>query len=274
MQRSYTLSLPHLTMLDATPPQVVAAAAAAGFDAVSLRLWPTMAGEQQHPMLDNSPMLRETRALMADTGVAVFDLEAIWLKPDSRPEPYLKTFEAAATLGARWFQVISADPDEHRLAQTLRDFCNAGAGFDLGMALEFMAISEVGSLAQARRVMETCAMDNLALTVDALHHFRCGTSMEELKGLDSGNIGLIQLCDAPLAAPVGREAMVFEARFDRRLPGNGELPLEAWLDALPDNKVLAIEAPQPAKNGEAPTPTERAHVLMRSLRQFLSTLGD
>ena len=37
MQRGRPLSLPHLTMLGATPPQVVAAAAAAGFDAVSLR---------------------------------------------------------------------------------------------------------------------------------------------------------------------------------------------------------------------------------------------
>lgn len=272
MRSGYALSLPHLTMLDATPPQVVEAAAAAGFDACSLRLWPTMAGERQHPMLDNSPMLRETRARMADSGVAVHDLEALWLQPDSRPEPYLRAFEAAAALGGRWFQVIAADPDERRLTRTLRDFCEAAAGFGLGMALEYMAISQLKSLAAAQRVLEACAVDNLVLTLDALHHFRCATSIEALAGLDPDKIGLIQLCDAPLAAPAGHEAMVFEARFDRRLPGEGELPLAAWLRALPGDKVLAIEAPLP--RAEAATPTERAQLLMRSLRRFLNQMDD
>jgi hypothetical protein len=34
-----------------------------------------------------------------------------------------------------------------------------------------------------------------------------------------------------------------EARGDRLLPGEGTLPLSAFLDALPENLPLAVEAP-------------------------------
>src|SRR5580704_18928732 len=100
------LSLPHLTMLDATPPELVRAAAAASFDAVGVRLFPTMVGERQHPMIGDTPMMRETRGLLRDTGLQVLDVEAIWLKPDTRPANYVSGFEAAAQLGAKVIQAI------------------------------------------------------------------------------------------------------------------------------------------------------------------------
>jgi sugar phosphate isomerase/epimerase len=269
MTKPFTLSLPHLTMLDATPPQVVAAAAAAGFDHVSMRLIPTMAGEQPHPMQPDSPMLRETMALIADTGVTPYDIEALWLKPDSSPENYLRAFESAQAVGARCIQVIAADPDEQRLADTLRRFCDQAAGFGLGLALEFMAISELRSLAAALRVFQACGADNLALTMDVLHFYRCGTSLHELEEVRPEWIGLVQVCDAPLAAPQGHAAMLHEARFERRLPGEGQLPVREWLAAMPRGGVLAIEAPQPQRDG-ARTPQERAHVLMNSLQAYLA----
>ena len=47
---SRLLSISHLTVLDATPPELVTAAADAGFDAVGIRVWPA-AGEAAFPML-------------------------------------------------------------------------------------------------------------------------------------------------------------------------------------------------------------------------------
>src|SRR6476661_7220209 len=102
-------------MLDASPPEVVQAAASAGFTAVCLRLFPTMAGERQHPMIGNTPMMRETLARLADTGLRVLDIEAIWLRAETRPADYAGGFEAAGRLGARVIQAIGDDPDENRL---------------------------------------------------------------------------------------------------------------------------------------------------------------
>ena len=79
------LSISHLTVLDAAPPELVTAAADAGFDAVGIRVWPA-ADEPAYPVLGDTPMIRETVARLADTGTRVLDVEVLRLGPDSRPE--------------------------------------------------------------------------------------------------------------------------------------------------------------------------------------------
>lgn len=263
------LSLPHLTMLDATPVQVVDAAAHAGFQSVSLRLIPTMPNEAPHPMTGPSPMKREVQAALRATGVSVCDIEAVWLRPDSEPGRYEREFETAAELGAQYVQVMSADPDPDRVADTLARFCEMGRHFGLGMALEFMRISQLQSLEAACGVLRAAGQPNAFLILDALHCFRCDTPLAELEHLDPRLVGMVQLCDAPRHGPEGQEAMAHEARFDRRIPGEGELPLHAWLQALPAGNMLAIEAPFSPSGGALSSPRQRASRLMSGVRAFL-----
>ena len=71
--------LEHLTMLGVSPPNLVTAAAAAGFDAVGLRISPAADGERPWPVSPGSPLLAETIRRCADTGVRVLDAEAVRL---------------------------------------------------------------------------------------------------------------------------------------------------------------------------------------------------
>jgi sugar phosphate isomerase/epimerase len=167
------LSLPHLTMLDATPPDMVRAAAEVGFDAVGLRLFPTMAGERQHPMIGDTPMMRETLKLLADNSVDVLDIEAIWLKPDTVVEDYISGFEAASKLGAKVIQTIGHDPDEARLIDTYAAMCAKAAPFGLCVDLEYMAAAQVNSLAKAQR------------TIGALHHQTPGCLSTAFTSIDA-----------------------------------------------------------------------------------------
>lgn len=274
------LSLPHLTMLDATPPQVVAAAATAGFDAVCLRLSPTMPGERQHPMIGNTPMMRETLKLLSDTGLEVLDIEAIWLKPDSRVEAYLPVFEAASKLGAKVIQIVAGDPDEGRLTHNFSAFCEAGASFGLGMGLEFMRFSEVRSLSQAQRIVQIASEPNGGLILDVLHFFRCGTTWDDLANLDQTRIHLIQLCDALQKAPADYEGMLHEARFNRRMPGQGELPLVDFMRRIHADLPMSVEVPLP-KQTDVPSFERRAKLIydgaisfMESMPPFSSTLSN
>jgi hypothetical protein len=75
--------LDHLTMLDLAPPEFVAVAAGAGFDAVGLRVAPVSPGEQAWPVAPGSPMLAETMRRCGGTGLFVLDVEAIPLGPGS-----------------------------------------------------------------------------------------------------------------------------------------------------------------------------------------------
>src|SRR5262249_9661799 len=70
------LSLAHLTVLDTTPPELVSVAAEAGFRTIGIRLTATPSvGVPPYDMLHEGPLLRETLARLADTGVSVLDTE-------------------------------------------------------------------------------------------------------------------------------------------------------------------------------------------------------
>jgi sugar phosphate isomerase/epimerase len=259
-------------MLDATPPQVVRAAATAGFDAVCLRLFPTMQGEQQHPMVGDTPMMRETLRLLADTGLKVLDIEAIWLKPDTVPTSYIAGFEAAARLGAQVIQSIGADPDEARMTDTYAALCDAAAPFGLTVDLEFMAFASTNSLEMTRRILAKAGAPNGGLLIDCLHINRCGTRLDDFLDVDAGLIHIFQLCDGDAVAPVGRDALVHEARFDRRLPGEGAFDLDAIWAVMPPQVQISIEAPFGDARGKLPF-AERAALLKAGADSFLRHAG-
>jgi sugar phosphate isomerase/epimerase len=266
------LSLPHLTMLDASPPEVVRAASTAGFDGVCLRIFPTMVGERQHPLIGDTPMMRETAGLLSDTGLKVIDIEAIWLRPDTQPRSYLSGFEAAAKLGARVIQAIGDDGDEARLTDTYAEMCRAAAPFGLTVDLEFLAGAMTNSLEKALRVIGGARPSNGGLLVDCLHINRCGTDPDALLGVDPKWIHVFQLCDGDAVAPTGREALNHEARFGRKLPGEGAFDLAAIWRVIPAEAWISVEVPLGDARGKLAF-AERAKILKDSADAFLARSG-
>jgi hypothetical protein len=131
------LSLSPLTILDAAPPDQVAAVAGAGFDALAIRVFPA-ADEQVYPMLGNTPMMRQTLARLADTGRQVLDLELIMLRPAFSVDDALRVLDAGAQLGARFVLVLGYDPDGERLTDNFAHVCEAAAEREVRPGLEFM----------------------------------------------------------------------------------------------------------------------------------------
>jgi sugar phosphate isomerase/epimerase len=260
------LSISHLTVLDATPPELVAAAALAGFDAVGIRVWPA-ADEPPYPMLGDTPMLRETLTRLGDTGVRVLDVEVLRLRPDSRHEDALRILDAGARLGARGVLVICNDPDEARLVDRFAAICHAAGDRGMRACLEFMIFSTVRTLGDAVRILDRAAHPAGAILVDALHLRRSGGTPAEVAALPPDRLPYAQLCDGPLEPvrpPV--EMALAEARTGRLFPGDGELPLRELVDALPSGASLAVEAPVAALAGRPPN--EVARLAYRALRHL------
>jgi sugar phosphate isomerase/epimerase len=245
------LSISHLTALNATPPELVSAASA-GFDAVGIRVWPA-GDEPAFPVLGDTPMMRDTLARLADTGVLVLDVEVLRLRPDSRHDDALRILDAGAQFGARGVLVICNDPDEARLVERFGAVCAAAAERGMRACLEFMIFSSVKTLTDAIRILDQTAHPAAAILVDALHMQRAGATPADVAALPPDLLPYAQLCDGPFEPVLPPEEVALtEARTGRLFPGDGEIPLRELIDALPPDAALAVESPVAKLAGTAP----------------------
>ena len=65
--------------------------------------------------------------------------------------------------------------------------------------------------------------------------------------------------------------MVRHSAFDRDLPGDGALPLRAYLGALPADRPLSIEIPM-MRLGDSVSPLERARRCLTASRQLVESI--
>lgn len=236
------LSLAHLSLIDATPPQLVQAAGEAGFRSVGLRLAPARRGEAPHPMHEGGPMLAETRSRMAQLGVGVHDIEVIRLAPDFEASRFEDVLAVGRSLGARWV-VVNCDDDDHgRAAGHLAALAALAQRHALMVGVEFMVYTALPDWPRACALVRAAAQPNVRVLVDSLHFFRAGTAVEALAGDAPVARDFVQLSDAsrrrhPALSP-GEEA-----RAHRLLPGEGELDLAGLVRALAPEAVWSIEAP-------------------------------
>ena len=266
------LSLAHLTVLDTTPPELVSVAAAAGFRHIGIRLTATPSvGVPPYDILRDGPILRDTLARLADTGVSVLDTEFLRFEPAlpvGVPEGFL---EVSARLGARNVLVMSAEPDEDRTLERFGDLCDRAAAYGLQVCLEFAIYTGVRTLAHAAHVIGRSKRANASILVDALHFSRSGGLPAHIASVDSSLVRYAQICDAgpDMPGPGDTPALIREARTGRLLPGEGVLPLAELVAALPADAPLAIEAPCRA-TADLPA-LERAKRAYRALERLQSS---
>lgn len=261
-------SLAHLSVLDATPPELVTVAAAAGFRKVGIRLSATPSvGVPPYDMLGDTPMLRETLARLAATGVTVLDVEFLRFEPDlpqGIPEGFLET---AARLGAQYVLVMSTEPLETRTLERFCELCERAQQYRLDVCLEFAIYTGVRTLADAARLVKRSGCSNASVLIDALHFSRSGGVPADIAGVDATLFKYAQICDAVATIPSESAELIREARGGRLLPGEGALPLRDLVAALPAEIPLAIEAPVRATAG-LPS-LERAQRAFRAMQALL-----
>jgi sugar phosphate isomerase/epimerase len=268
---SRTLSLAHLTVLDTTPPELIAVADAVGFRTIGIRLTATPSvGVPPYDALHDGPVLRETLARLKATGISVLDTEFLRFEPDQPvgiPEGFL---EVSARLGAKYVLVMSAEPDEGRTLERFVDLCDRAARYGLHVCLEFAIYTGVRTLAHAAQMVTRSERSNASVLIDALHFSRSGGVPVHVATVDRSLLRYAQICDASadMPGPTDTARLISEARTGRLLPGDGVLPLRELVRALPAGVPLAIEAPVRA-TGHLPA-LERAQRAYQALSDLLA----
>jgi sugar phosphate isomerase/epimerase len=261
------IALGWLTAADAGHVGLIHAAAAAGFGSVSLKLLPG-GGDPLPPVIGDPAMVRDIRDALAESGLALLEMGGVWLRPDSRIEDVLAGLDLGAELGAKHVVAVGGDADRGRLLHTMSLLAEAAGQRGLGVAIEFIVYSAIRTVHDGLAVALATGQANCGVLVDALHLDRSGGSPADLATIPPERIFIAQLCDAPAASPSTPEALRHEARSRRRSPGEGELPLRAFLKALPEGVPIELEVPC-ADLAHLP-PTERIGAIAAATRRFLS----
>jgi sugar phosphate isomerase/epimerase len=266
------IGLSHMTAIELTPPQIVTAAAEAGFKHVGVRLAPARAGEPQHPMLGDTPMMRETLSRLADTGVTVLDFDILRLRADTDIDAFKPVLEAGARLGAKHLLVAVDDADETVMPAVFARACDAGREFDLTMNLEFMPWTGVKSLVQAQRFITRVDRPNARILIDAIHLDRSDGTNDEVARVPRRMLSYAQICDAPAERPKDLDGMLFQARYERLFPGEGGLDLLGLVRALPRDLPLSLEIPR-TELAKTVSAEERARRAMAGMQALLERLA-
>jgi sugar phosphate isomerase/epimerase len=213
-------------------------------------------------------MMKATKALLADTGVRVHDIELARLDPKTEPEAYLSFLEAGCELGARAVIAQLHDHDRDRAMERFAGLCDLAKPLGLTVDLEFLTWTDNSDLMTAATVLETVNRQNAGLLVDTLHFARSNCSLDDLKKLPRHWFHFVHLCDAPSEAPTTTESLIHTARADRYFPGEGGLNLREILACMPI-VPYSLEIPNDTLMKEL-GPEEFARRAIRAAEKYLT----
>jgi sugar phosphate isomerase/epimerase len=258
-----------LGFLELNPPQLIELAASSGFQSVGLRTVAAVQGGPEYPIEIGNPLFNAIRESMQATGVNVDVVEVVVLSRNSQISDLLPMLEAAHALGAKRVLCNGDDTDKDAIAEKFAELCDLSHPLGMAVELEFMRFRRgIQTLGDASYVVQKANRLNGYVVMDALHFFRSGGSLDDLKVEGSLRLSSIQLCDAPKDPP-SEDELAMEARNCRLPLGEGELPLKELMDAMPKGIDLAIEIPMAAPRAQL-TYRDQADILSASTRQFLT----
>ena len=243
MSAARPLALGALTVLELSPDDIVSCAADAGYDYVGLRILPATPTEVTWPAIGDTPLTRSIARRLDDTGVRLLDIEIFRLLPETDVRAFVPALETGARLGATQALVAGNDPEPARLADRFAALCELGVPLGLAMNVEPMPWTEVKNVAHGLRLLAGADRPNAGLLVDPIHFDRGGDVPANIAAIPRERLRYMQLCDAPAERPRDNETLIFQARNERLMPGDGALDLKGILKAMPRDIPIALEVP-------------------------------
>lgn len=206
------------------------AAAAAGFDAISIR-----PGEVDELVAAGIP-LGAIRGHLADLGLGIAELDPLWLPvgaPPAHAHPTEAVLEMAQALGPDCISVLvplDAQLDLAHATEVFAALCDHPLAAGQRLAIEFFSWSPLHSLADTWTIVRDAGRDNGGIILDVWHHARRGGTVADLALVDAGRVWGVQIADAPAVPAL--DDIAADCMRNRRWPGRGALPLDDLVGAL------------------------------------------
>ena len=256
----HPLGLELLTVLGLGPVEHVTLAADLGCTSVSMGLaqLPERFNPHGYPawsLREDPALRRELKAALADRGVAISIAEGLGVAPDLDAAARAADMDIFAELGALRINAVDMGVERERAFDQLAVLAGMAAARDMDFSIEFCPAFTIRSLPEALDAVRHIGEGRATVLIDSMHFFRSGGTVREIADLDPALIGHVQLSDAARKGPKGedRTSYMAEAMAGRMIPGQGELPMREFVEALPRGQVLGLEVPllAAAHNGRA-----------------------
>lgn len=233
---------------DALPWDIPRIACEAGFETCGMWVDPATTWD--------GDALANTRAALAETGIRLVDVEALWLGDGERATDAQKLIlDAGLKLGARNVLVVSRHDDYEASVSQFRELCEL-AGSDIRINLEFGEFTPIKSLPAARAFVAAVDHPAASILIDLMHLNRAG---DALPSLDTEEFAYVQACDFLQSSAAMTGADYIEAAVDGRCPlGEGEAR-RADIEAVCRSGLdVSLEIRSKALRDAFPDPVERA----------------
>lgn len=275
----HPLGLELLTVLGLDPVAHAALAAELGCRTLSVGLQQVPAALNPHgypgwSLRDDPSLRRAFRAALADHGVTIALAEGIDLSPHADSERWEADLDLMAELGA--VRVSARDMGMER-AQAFDRFALLARMVEqrgMELAIAFSPVLTIRSLDEALAAIahidqgqDDQARLRATVLIDAMHFFRSGGTVRQIAELDPALIGHVQICDG---SRKGEGDYFAEQIAGRMVPGQGELPLREFVDALPRGQGLGLAVPLTAAARSGRAAGDYVAEVVRRTREFLA----
>jgi sugar phosphate isomerase/epimerase len=160
-------------------------------------------------------------------------------------------FEVGARLGAKAMLVANDDTDVAKTAARYARLCAAAAPYGLTADIEPMPWTATKTIHDALQIIQRAGKpSNAGVLVDALHFSRANNTLADIAAIPADWLHYAQICDASARMPTTTEDMIFDARSNRLLPGEGGLDLLGIWDQLPSTLPMSFEIPNDQRVAE------------------------
>lgn len=261
-------SLVHLSDINCSPPDFIRAAAAAGYDAVSLRTIPMgLKGEHPHNIAADRNLFRETKRAVEDTGITINDTENARIFDGVDIAFYEPALAAAAELGIRHILCNIWTDNRSYYIEKFAQLCQLAKQYGQTVNVEFVTWASVTNLAQTNELIRDSGQENTGIVLDFLHYHRSRVTLEEVRATPKSRFHYVHLCDAPAEIPTEVEALIHTGREERLYPGEGAIHMKEVMELFPD-AVRGIEVPHLKRLAELGLEEHAKRALERAKRYF------
>jgi sugar phosphate isomerase/epimerase len=210
---------------------------------------------------------RELVRALADRGLRLALMEGFAITPTGSVAELARDLDLVAEMGAAAICVVSIDKDVSRTHDQFARMAEMAAERGL------VATTEVGAgvmrnLPTALSAVAAVANPSFKLLIDTMHFFRKGATVADLASVDPSLIAHVQLCDVPMPAVI--ENYLDEALYERRAPGDGDLPLAKFLALVPETTPIGLEIPIRSLAEAGLGPHDRLRLCVERARELIA----